>query len=262
MTERVRFLLGGDVRKLFSSADRATYGAVPRRASRVEAVEAGPHRGRFHVDFSPLSLEHQLCLLETFTEHDEAVAAERAWLLEHWILETVPNNSPVAVTEHDACLTNVDPTRGPVPKELQKRILIAARDRIRDEPKAWAQHVWSDDATYPAWAKTHCGTRACVAGHIVHEAAALGVDLRDCRGWVDTASRLIELDSRVADVLFSANFGPHVLVIRTLTALIDDMSPNGLLQLFADDEELSPHLAIYADELRDVDPEAHRAAYL
>jgi hypothetical protein len=68
------------------------HGVVPERASHVVAIAAGPRRGYFHVDLSPLALltgnrEHAVCLTQTFESHEEAVQAERAWLLQHWILE-------------------------------------------------------------------------------------------------------------------------------------------------------------------------------
>jgi hypothetical protein len=82
---RTAYLPGGGLRKIFETADRHRYGAVPRRASRVEVVEGGPQTGRFYVDLSLLGEQYQLCLRQTFDDHDEAVAAEREWLTRHWI---------------------------------------------------------------------------------------------------------------------------------------------------------------------------------
>jgi hypothetical protein len=79
------YLPGGGLRKIFETRDRGRYGAVPRRASRVEVIQEGPQRGRFFVDFSLLGDEYQLCLLSTFDDHDEAVTAERSWLDRHWL---------------------------------------------------------------------------------------------------------------------------------------------------------------------------------
>jgi hypothetical protein len=64
--------------------------AMPQRASRVEVVEEGRHRGRFYVDFSPLAVvtgrpEYQTCLIATFDSHEEAVAAEVDWLRRNWL---------------------------------------------------------------------------------------------------------------------------------------------------------------------------------
>jgi hypothetical protein len=90
----IRFLPGGEMRKLFEPGDRQAYGhAVPRRASRVEVIPVGPHRGKFFVDFSLLGPDYQLCLAQPFDTHDEAVRAEQAWLLENWILK-VDDNQP------------------------------------------------------------------------------------------------------------------------------------------------------------------------
>ncbi len=63
---------------------------MPHRASRVEVIAAGKHRGRFHVDFSLLAelsgkAEHCVCLVPTFNSYQEAVAAEVAWLEENYV---------------------------------------------------------------------------------------------------------------------------------------------------------------------------------
>lgn len=81
----IKFGKGGSVRKLFETSDRETFGAKPRRASRVEIVETGPQAGLFYVDFSPLGPAYQFCLTRTFADYGEAVQAEQAWLLENWI---------------------------------------------------------------------------------------------------------------------------------------------------------------------------------
>ena len=85
MPGRTAYFPGGGLRKVFDTADRRRYGAVPRRASRVEVVESGPRSGQFYVDFSLLGQEYQLCLLNTYDDYAEAVAAEVAWLERHWI---------------------------------------------------------------------------------------------------------------------------------------------------------------------------------
>lgn len=64
---------------------------LPVRGSNVIAIREGPHRGRFHVDFTPLADasgddRYRVCLTETFDVHEDAVAAERAWLLQNWVL--------------------------------------------------------------------------------------------------------------------------------------------------------------------------------
>lgn len=74
-----------------ASTLRAT-GSTPRRASRVEAITEGPHRGLFSVDFTLLSEitgdpRHAVCLARPFERHDAAVAAEVAWLRDNYILE-------------------------------------------------------------------------------------------------------------------------------------------------------------------------------
>lgn len=67
-------------------------GAIPERASRVEAVRAGPHRSKFHVDFTLLAeltgeKAHEVCLTRTFDSHEEAVAAEVRWIEHNWLLK-------------------------------------------------------------------------------------------------------------------------------------------------------------------------------
>lgn len=88
-TTLVRFLPGGGVRKLFETRDRDAYGAVPRRASRVEVVDDpnSPCYGKFHVDFSPLGPEYQFCLRQVFDDYQLAVQAEQEWLAQNWVLK-------------------------------------------------------------------------------------------------------------------------------------------------------------------------------
>lgn len=95
MTRVTRYLPGGGVRKLFETRDRHVHGAVPRRGSRVEIVDApdSAAHGRFFVDFSPLGPGYQCCLRETFEDYDDAVQAERAWILENWVLAPLADPS-------------------------------------------------------------------------------------------------------------------------------------------------------------------------
>lgn len=83
----IAFLPGGGMRKLFETRDRLDFKAVPRRASRVEVIEQpeSPHCGQFFIDMSPLGDEHQYCLLATFDDYQQAVAAEQEWLRRYWI---------------------------------------------------------------------------------------------------------------------------------------------------------------------------------
>lgn len=81
----IRFTRGGGVRKLFQTGDRATFGAIPRRASRVEVIDTGPHLGRFFVDFSPLGEDYQFCLAQPFDDYQDAVRAEQEFLIQKWI---------------------------------------------------------------------------------------------------------------------------------------------------------------------------------
>ena len=81
----IRFGPGGGVRKLFATTDRSVFGAIPRRASRVEVVECGPHQGNFHIELSPLGSQYQFCLVQTFADYAEAVQAEQDWLERNWI---------------------------------------------------------------------------------------------------------------------------------------------------------------------------------
>jgi len=82
----IRFLKGGGVRKLFAAEDRSMFGAVPRRATRIEIVPEGPNRGLFYIDCSPLGPEYQFCLTELFEDYKAAVRREEEWLTANWIL--------------------------------------------------------------------------------------------------------------------------------------------------------------------------------
>lgn len=69
-------------------------GALPVRASRVEVIPDGVHRGLFHVDFSLLAdatkdERLRVCLARPFESYQGAVAAEVAWLERNWVLEGV-----------------------------------------------------------------------------------------------------------------------------------------------------------------------------
>lgn len=75
--------------KPFAAASRRN-NVMPVRGSHVIAITDGLHRGKFHVDFSPLADAtgddaHCVCLAETFESHEEAVAAEHRWLLDNWV---------------------------------------------------------------------------------------------------------------------------------------------------------------------------------
>ncbi len=90
-----RFTSEGGVRGFWDDSDGSrdrALGHVPRRASRVEVIEEGPHAGRFHVDLAPLA-EHvnrpewAICLLPPEDDYRAAVRREQDWVLRHWILE-------------------------------------------------------------------------------------------------------------------------------------------------------------------------------
>lgn len=85
----VRIDSKGRIRKLSDPVfDRKVFRAIPRRASRVEVVEEpGPSYGRFYVDFSLLGEAWQFCLASTFDTHEEAVAAERKFLVANYIVQ-------------------------------------------------------------------------------------------------------------------------------------------------------------------------------
>lgn len=66
------------------------HGVMPVRGSHVIAVTEGAGRGLFHVDFSPLADMTRddtlrVCLTQLFESHEEAVAAEHAWLIHNWV---------------------------------------------------------------------------------------------------------------------------------------------------------------------------------
>ncbi len=83
----------GTARSIWNDAQAKTLraaGVVPRRASRVEVIEEGPHRGLFHVDFTLLADatgddRYRVCLVSPFETHAAAVAAEVAWLNRNWV---------------------------------------------------------------------------------------------------------------------------------------------------------------------------------
>lgn len=66
-------------------------GVIPQRASRVEVITEGVHRGRFHVDFTLLAEAtgdptYAACLVTPFDSYTDAVAAEVAWLEKNFVL--------------------------------------------------------------------------------------------------------------------------------------------------------------------------------
>lgn len=66
-------------------------GTIPQRASRVEVIPSGPHRGKFHVDLTLLSEltgddRFCVCLLPAFDSYADAVAAEVSWIEQNWVL--------------------------------------------------------------------------------------------------------------------------------------------------------------------------------
>lgn len=95
MTTELIFAPNGDVRGLWSDhIDLRRVGLMPARASRVEVILEGPHRGLFHVDFTPLAELTSnptlaVCLTSPFTSHDAAVQAEQRWLHHAFIMPPV-----------------------------------------------------------------------------------------------------------------------------------------------------------------------------
>jgi hypothetical protein len=89
----IHFLPGGEVRAIYTDAPplrQLLPSAMPRRASRIEVIEEGKHRGKFHVDFSLLAAftgqaEHAVCLAVPFESYREANDAEVAWLAQHYV---------------------------------------------------------------------------------------------------------------------------------------------------------------------------------
>jgi len=79
----IRFTKGGGVRAIYH--DSYKFGAVPRRASRVEPIQSGSQAGRWFVDMSPLGARFQYCLLQTHEARQEALAAEVKHIEEVWI---------------------------------------------------------------------------------------------------------------------------------------------------------------------------------
>lgn len=89
----------GTTRAIWSDAIAASlrkHDVIPQRASRVEAITEGPHRGKFHVDLSLLAsiaknAKFEVCLTKTFESYAEAVAAEVKFIELNWVLEGVGN---------------------------------------------------------------------------------------------------------------------------------------------------------------------------
>ena len=94
MKNVIRFLPTGEVRGIYTDAvplRRILPGLMPHRASRIEVVQEGRHRGRFSVDFSLLAEltgnpEHRSSLATTFDSYQEAIRAEVQWLQANYIL--------------------------------------------------------------------------------------------------------------------------------------------------------------------------------
>lgn len=88
----MRFLPGGEVRAIWDDTlDLRPLGTIPQRASRIEVIQEGPHRGKFAVDFSLLADalnddRFRVCLTQVYSNYRHAVEAEIAWLMENWIL--------------------------------------------------------------------------------------------------------------------------------------------------------------------------------
>ncbi len=84
----------GTVRAVWSDQAAPAFraaGVMPRRASRVEVIEDGPNRGRFHVDLTLLSEltgdpKFAVCLTRAFDSYQEAVAAEVRFIETNWVL--------------------------------------------------------------------------------------------------------------------------------------------------------------------------------
>ncbi len=95
MAVTVKRYVRGQTRAIYGDAHRDLLCAdgIPTRASRIEVVQEGPHRGRFFVDMSLLADavgrdDFRVCLLPTYEQYAAANAAEVAWLLANWVLET------------------------------------------------------------------------------------------------------------------------------------------------------------------------------
>lgn len=86
----------GSTRGIWTDTTAAGFrkaGAMPRRASRVEVIEdPGPNQGRFHVDFTPISViagdpKLEVCLVNPFDSYTAAVMAEVIWLERNWVVK-------------------------------------------------------------------------------------------------------------------------------------------------------------------------------
>lgn len=84
----------GSSRAVWSDQTAAAFrraGVIPQRASRVEVIDAGQHRGRFHVDLSLLAditgdSKLRVCLATPFDSYAAAVAAEVSFIERNWVL--------------------------------------------------------------------------------------------------------------------------------------------------------------------------------
>lgn len=94
MSTILRFLPSGQVRGIYTDEiplRQILPGVMPQRASRVEVIPEGPHRGKFHVDFTLLAEmtgndDYRVCLARPFDSYKEAVAAEVEWLRVNYVL--------------------------------------------------------------------------------------------------------------------------------------------------------------------------------
>lgn len=88
----VRYLPNGEVRGIwYDDFDvRLVFGVIPHRASRIEVIEDGEHKGQFQVDFCPLAKmtgrEEYRQTFSPFSTYEEARRFEMMWLLRHWVL--------------------------------------------------------------------------------------------------------------------------------------------------------------------------------
>jgi hypothetical protein len=81
----IRVFKGGGLRTIHND-DYRFDGVVPKRASHVEPIQAGPCAGKWFADMSPLGDAHQLCLWPPFSARREALKAESDYITTHWIL--------------------------------------------------------------------------------------------------------------------------------------------------------------------------------
>ena len=89
MKTLIRIGPGGSLRAIHEDSCSTTLRAIgcdpPQRASHVEPIRHGLNAWRWAVDMSPLGDRFTYCLWPPCDRRDQALAAERRHIVDHWI---------------------------------------------------------------------------------------------------------------------------------------------------------------------------------